>query len=254
MRTRLLVLAALVSVPAVLTAQAGVGSPRLPSRGGVGQPPLQGVPLPPEIPAVNNALGYHRSRWSTEAYTLVSAITTIDPAGGSARYNAFGAGTRADYRLSDYWSATADFTTAFLGGSTSETVELGSRLRPTPRASDIRPYLDVRGSYTHLHDTFYLPTATAVPVTGPNLDLTQVGRYARGVGAVAGAGFDYTLTNSLALSTEFTAGRHRMDAYQITGNAPLPGRNSYWMNVYRYTVGLRYNPTTSMHFAHNTTK
>jgi hypothetical protein len=206
------------------------------------------------MPTVNRALAVHRSRWSTEGYTLVSSITTVDPSGNGARYSAFGAGTRADYRLTDYWSATADFTAAFLGGSTAETAEVGTRFRPTPHSADIRPYLDLRGSYTHLHDSFYLPTNPAIPTGPPTLDFSQVGRYARGVGGVAGAGIEYTLTQSLALSTEFTAGRHRMDAYQLTGTAPLANRTSYWMNVYRYTIGLRYNPTTALNLSQNPTK
>jgi hypothetical protein len=251
MRTRLLVLAALVSVPAAVTAQAGVGLPR---GRGAGQPPLQGVPLPPEIPAVTRALAYHRSRWSTEGYTLVSSITTVDPSGASASSSAFGSGTHADYRLSDYWAATADFTAALLGGTTAETAEVGTRFRPMPHSADIRPYLDVRGSYAHVHDSFYLPSNTAGPIGGPNLAYTEIGRYARGVGAVAGAGFEYTLTQTLALSTEFTAGRHRMDAYHLTGTAPLPGRDAYWMNVYRYTIGLRYNAATALHLSQNPMK
>lgn len=253
MRTRLLVLAALVSVPAVLTAQAGIGLPR-PTRGGI-QPPMQGAPLPPEMPTVSKALAYHRSRWSTEGYTLISSIVTVDPTGGSTRTNAFGTGTRADYRLTDYWSATADMTAAFLGGSTTaETAEVGTRFRPLPFSADLRPYLDIRGAYTHVHDSFYLPTGNTVSLGGPNLEFSEIGRYARGVGALVGAGFDYTLTPSLALATEFTAGRHRMDSYHLTGMAPLPGHNSYWMNVYRYTIGLRYNAATALHLSQNPMK
>src|SRR5689334_10950369 len=130
MRTRLLVLAALVSIPAALSAQAGIGLPR--GGRGAGQPPLQGVPLPPEMPAVSRALAFHRSRWSMEGYTLVNAITTVGPTGESARSSAFGTGTHADYRLSDYWSTTADITAALLGNTTAETAEVGTRFRPMP--------------------------------------------------------------------------------------------------------------------------
>jgi hypothetical protein len=186
-----------------------------------------------------------------EGYTLVNAITTVGPTGETARSSAFGTGTRADYRLSDYWSTTVDFTAALLGGTTAETAEVGTRFRPTPHSTDIRPYVDLRASYAHVHESFYLPTSSAVPVTGPSLEFTQLGRYARGVGGVVGAGFDYTLTPSLALSTEFSAGRHRMDAYHLTGAAPLPGRDAYWMNVYRATIGLRYNAATALHLSQN---
>jgi hypothetical protein len=203
------------------------------------------------MPAVTRGLAYHRSRWSAEGYTLVSAITTVDPSGRGAQYNGYGTGTRADYRVSDYWSATADFTALFLGGSTAQTAEVGTRFRPIPHATSIRPYLDFRGAYTNLHESFFLPTAAAIPVGGPALDYSQVGRYARGVGGILGAGFDYTLTPSLALSTEFSAGRHRMDAYHLTGNMPLPSRDAYWMNVYRATIGLRYNATTALHLSQN---
>ena len=247
MRTRLLVLAALVSTSAALGAQ-GVGLPR---GRGAGQPPLQGTPLPPEIPAVTRALAYHRSRWSAEGYTMVSSITTVDPNGNSARYNGMGTGTRADYRLSDYWSTTADLTALFLGGSTAQTAEVGTRFRPAPYSADVRPFLDLRAAYTNVHESFYLPTASAIPVGGPGLEYTNVGRYARGVGAIFGAGFDYTLTPSLALSTEFSAGRHRMDAYHLSGNVPLPSRDAYWMNVYRATIGLRYNAATALHLSQN---
>jgi hypothetical protein len=250
MRTRLLVLAALVSVPVVVTAQVGVGRRGAGVGTTLGQPPLAGAPLPPQAPIVNQALSYHRSRWSAEGYTLISSITTVDPNGGNTQTNAFGTGTRADYRLTDYWSATADFTAAFLGGSTTaETAEIGTRFRPLPYSANVRPYLDIRGGYTHVHDSFYLPTSGTGPLGGPGLENSEIGRYARGVGAIVGTGFDYTLTSSLALSTEFTAGRHRMDAYHITGLMPLPNRNAYWMNVYRFTVGLRYNAVSALHLA-----
>lgn len=246
MRTRLLALAALVSVPVALTAQ-GIGR-RGGSVGG-GQPPMTGATLPPQAPVVNQALSYHRSRWSAEGYTLISSFATVAPTGGSSQTNAFGAGTHADYRVTDHWSGTADMTAAFLGGSvTAQTAEVGTRYRPMPYNSNVRPYFDLRGVYTHIHDTFFLPTdGSSAPVVGPGVVNADVSRYSRGVGGMLGAGLDYTLTPTLALTTEFSAGRHRMDAYSLNGMLPVAGKNAYWMNVYRYTVGLRYNATTAFH-------
>lgn len=247
MRTRLLLLAALVSVPAALTAQIGRRGGGIAT--GAGQPPLPGTPLPPQAPIVNQALSYHRSRWSAEGYTLISSFTTVDPTGGRSQSNAFGSGTHADYRVTDHWSGTADLTAAFLGGSvTAQTAEVGTRFRPMPYNTNVRPYLDLRGVYTHIHDTFFLPTNSAsTPLVGPGVVSSDVGRYSRGVGGMMGAGLDYTLTPTLALTTEFSAGRHRMDTYSLTGMMPVAGKNAYWMNVYRYTLGLRYNAATALH-------
>src|SRR6185503_2838936 len=98
---------ALFSLPIELSGQGGVRLPR-PGRG------TQPATLPPEIPVVARALALKRSRWSAEGYSLFSAVQVPGGNGGSDTYTSFGAGTRADYRFANNFSATLDVTASFL--------------------------------------------------------------------------------------------------------------------------------------------
>ena len=244
MRTRSFLLIALVSLPAVATAQGGV---RLP-RGGTTRPGTLPTDLPPEIPVVARALELKRSRWSGEGYSMFSAIQVPGGNGGSASYTAVGAGTRADYRFAEHFSATIDLTASFLGSfANSQTAEVGTRFVPTPRSSIFRPFFDIRATYTHVNDQYSLPNEadSRVPGSLPNSEFSQRGRYSGGLGAVAGAGFEYPITNSLAFTNEITAMRTHMNSRLLT-SSNNPGDTWYWMNSIRYALGFKYNAVQAL--------
>jgi hypothetical protein len=233
---------ALLTLPAGLSGQ-GI---RLP-RGGRGTQP---VALPPEIPVVARALEVKRSRWSAEGYTMFSAIQLATTSGGSASYTGAGTGARGDYRFSEHFSATLDMTVSFLGTfSTTETGEVGTRYSPMPRAENIRPYFDLRAAYTHMNDTYTIPTAGLQPAGGPINQFAETGGYGHGLGAVAGAGFEYSVTNTLAFTTELLAVRSSMTTSRLTRGANSPGSVAYQMTSLRYIIGLKYNPVQALHLA-----
>ena len=246
MRNRALLLTALLIAPAALSAQV-----RLP-RGTRGGTPPTAAPLPPEAPIVAKALAYKRSRWSGEAYTLVTTFQVPNGA-GTTTYTSFGSGTRADYRYSDHFSATVDLTASALGSPTiSESAELGTRFRPGSIDQRLRTYVDARAQFVHLYDTPTLPsTGAIVGGFGQNSQFVAGQRYSRGFGGVAGAGFEFSFTNSLALTSELLAMRDRMSMYRFNNPTSVPLASHYWMTSFRYTVGFKYNPVRSFNLAQN---
>lgn len=248
MRTRALVVIALLSLPAGLSAQ-GVRLPRV-GRGTRPQP----APLPPETAPVARALAYKRSRWSIEGYSLINSVRVPTAAGGVTSYTTFGTGTRADYRYTERFSATVDFTASPLGDpAITETAEIGTRFRPLPWNEEIRPFFDVRAAYMHMYDTFAFPMQTSVTAGGLNQQYVEESRYSRGFGSVAGAGLEYSLTNTLALTTELTAMRNRMTTYRLTSPTSIPSGTTYWMTSFRYTLGLKFNPVRALRLAQKPT-
>jgi len=235
MRTRTLVVIAVMTLPAALTAQVL----RLP-RGGRGTAPPPAA-LPPEAAPVARALAYKRSRWSAEGYSFMNAIQVPSP-GGVTHYTTAGTGTRAAYRYTEQWSATLDMTTSLFGDPiTAQTAEAGTRFSPLPWDRTLRPFFDVRAAYMRLYDTFASPTDPSVP-GGLNQQYLGEGRYSRGFGGVGGAGLEFSLTRSLALSTEMTATRNHLTVYRLTGPATIPSGNAYWLTSFRYVLGLKFNP------------
>ena len=246
MRNRALVLTALLIAPAALSAQV-----RLP-RGTRSAPPTA-APLPPEAPIVAKALAYKRSRWSAEAYTLVNTFQ-VPQGAGTASYTSFGSGTRADYRFSDHFAATIDLTASALGSpAISETGELGTRFRPGSLERRLRPYVDARAQFVHLYDTPNFASSTGAIIGGIGGATTSSAgqRYSRGFGGVAGAGFEFSLTNSFALTSELLATRDRMSMYRLENPTSVPLASHYWMTSFRYTIGFRYNRASALHLAQN---
>jgi hypothetical protein len=248
MRTRAFVVVALLALPAALSAQL-----RLPRVGRRTSP--EPATLPPESPVVTRALAYKRSRWSAESYTLFSSMQAPTGAGVSARYTTLGAGTHADYRYSDRWSGGMDLTVSPYGGATTTmTAEVGTRFSPLPWEEQVRPFFDVRAAYTHMYDEFASPTNPAGGFGNPSLDFTSVSRYSRGFGAVAGAGLDVSLTNTIALSSELTAVRSRMRAYRVDGAAGFPNAGpNYWLTSVRLSMGIKYSPVRALRLAQTVT-
>ena len=246
MRSRAFVLIALLTLPSEMTAQ----RIRLP-RGGRGATP-QPAPLPPDAGPVTRALAYRRSRWSVEGYSLISSLQVPGAAGGATRYTTPGAGTRADYRYTEHFSATVDMTASLpFSSTTAQTAEVGTRYSPLAWDRELRPFFDVRAAYMRMYDMYAMPSTAAIVAGTSNQQFVEGGRYSRGLGTVGGAGFEYSLTRSLALTTELSAMRSRMTTYRFTGPATIPSGNAYWMTSYRYILGLKFNPVRAVHLTQN---
>jgi hypothetical protein len=245
-RTRALILLALLSLPSEVIAQ-GIRPPR----GGRTPTPLGPTNLPPEIPAVARALAYKRSRWSGEGYAIISSIQVPSIGSGATRYTTYGTGTLAGYQITDRFSATMDLTISPLGGpATTATAEVGTRYRPLALDAKFRPFLDVRAGYVRMYDRFSTPEDPSITGSGPRLQIGEESRYSHGLGGIAGAGVEFSLTPSLALTNELSAMRNRMTVYRTTGSATIPSAASnYWMTSLRYTLGLRYNAARALHLA-----
>ncbi len=233
MRTRALVAIALV-LPSLALAQRA--TPRI-----GGARPGQPVPLgrQPEVVARSSAIT--RSHYSVETYPLITRSVAPGFSGGpSISSTSFGAGTRLDYRYTRYVSWTMDLTSAYLGGpATTETAELGMRLHPEDAERRIRPFADVRFGFEHSADAYSSQLDAGF---GPASSLATGSRYSRGFGGVAGAGVEYSLTNTFALTTGVSVMRSNMTAYRYTGVSVLTVDDTYRMTTYRLAVGLRYNP------------
>ena len=243
MRARALIIIGILALPSGANGQ-GV---RLPRRG---QPtPTQPAAPPPEVPVVARALAYKRSRWSTEGYSLISTIQLPAAVGGGlTSYTTYGVGTHADFRYSERFSATADLTVSPLGGTAiTETGEVGARFSPLPWERGIRPFVDVRGVYMHMYDTFASSVGSLAAVGVSGQQLAQEGRYSRGLGGAAGAGVEFPVTSTLALTSEISGLRNRMTTYRLTGPANIPSGTSYWMTSLRVMLGFKYSPVRMLH-------
>src|SRR5215831_1346649 len=248
MRIRSLVMIGFLALPAASGAQ-GIRPPR-PQRS-----PTQPAEKPPEIPVVARALAVQRSHWTTEAYTLMSSVRIpATAAAGVSTYSTLGAGTRADYRVSERWSATMDMTASTFGGPINETAEVGTRFSPLlwePDTRSLRPFFDVRAAYMHMYDSFATPLAAVVGGGTPGDQFSSTGRYARGFGAVAGAGMEFGVTQTIAVTTEFSALRNNMMTYRLTGTSSLPAGDHYMMTSYRMAIGIKYNPVSALNLKQN---
>ena len=227
-RGAILALAA-VLLPAELSAQR-LPPPRIGRRG-----PARPAPLPPQAEPVARQLAYRRMRLSVETYPIVTYIRD----GVLSNWTSFGMGTRADYRVAPNVGVTLDFTSAFAGGPANVyTMELGTRLRPDRTERALYPFVDVRVGYARSYSSGY------VDVTGGGFGFPtseEAGlHYSSGVGGVAGAGAELALTRTLSLTTMASIMRNRMTTATFTG--PDRGERSYNLTLYRYTLGIRYNP------------
>ena len=102
----------------------------------------------------------------------------------------------------------------------------------------------------HMYDSFATPLP-AVVGGGIGDQFSATGRYASGFGAVAGAGMEFGVTQTLAVTTEFSAVRNNMTIYRLTGPANLPTGGRYMMNSYRMAIGIKYNPVTTLDLKQN---
>jgi hypothetical protein len=217
----------------------------------IGRP---GLPMPegkqPE--AIARSQAYVRSRYSVEAYPLISRVESPGLVDGSptSSWTSFGSGTRLDWRQTDYLSWTLDLTASYLGGrATTETAEVGTRIRPENWNNRVRPFADLRVGFEHVSQS----------LSDQDLGFGAVSirsgavRYGRGFGAVVGAGVEYYLTNTLGLTTGVSAMRSNMTAYNFSGVSVPTTESSYRMTTYRMAVGLKYNWVRYLRPANTTT-
>jgi hypothetical protein len=224
-----------LSLPAELSAQ------RLPLPGIGRRGPARPAPLPPQAEPIARNLAYKRLRLSVESYPLISYVRSSGFTGDGfvSDWTMFGMGTRADYRVARNVAVTLDLTSSFAGGPANvHTAELGTRLRPERAERRLYPFVDVRVGYIRSSSGYFdaIGGEFSYPTTGD----AGAFRYSQGFGGVGGAGLEYALTRRFSLTTAASVMRNRMTTHMFVGGPPT--ERSYSMTLYRYTVGIRYNP------------
>lgn len=191
-------------------------------------------------------MAYTRLRLSVETYPFVSVAQApgFIAEGIVSRWTSFGMGTRTSYRIKPFLAATMDVMSSFIGGPmTSETAELGLRLGPDSWSHKVHPFLDARVGYMHAYDSYLRPIDNSFAF--PTQQGLRGSRYSQGMGGVVGAGVDFSLTQSLSLTTATSVMRNHMTAYRYSG-ALMTADGNYWITSYRYTLGVKYNPVRLM--------
>jgi hypothetical protein len=227
MRIRTVMAVVALLLPRVATAQ-------LPVPGIDARRPDRRVPDGRQPEAIDRAQRLVRSRYSVEVYPLISRVTAAGEGSPTASWTSFGSGTRLDWRHTDYLSWTLDVTVSYFGGAAiTETAEVGARIRPKNWNDRVRPFADLRAGFEHASQDLGFPSASI---------RSSEMRYGRGLGAIAGAGVEYFLTNTLELATAVSAMRSYMTAYNFSGVSAPTTEPSYRMSTYRLSVGLKYTP------------
>jgi hypothetical protein len=234
MRIRTALVAAALLLPSVASAQ--LRTPRV-----GGRHPGEPIPLGTQPEAIARSQALIRSRYSVEAYPLISRVEAGGFASGAptTRWTSFGSGARLDWRQTQYLSWTLDLTASYLGGlAVTETAEIGARIRSERWDHRVRPFADLRVGFEHVSQS----SSGRDLGIGSASDLNSAVRYGRGFGAVAGTGVEVFLTNTMALTTGLSAMRSNMTAYRFSGMSVPTAESNYRMTTYRLMVGLRYNP------------
>lgn len=231
MRIRTVAAIALLALPATLSAQ------RLP-RGVFGRGVGRAEP-PPMALAIARQMSYRRMHFSIESYPVVNFVEAPPSATGVAHWTSYGGGTRADYRLNRFVSATFDVTSTILGGpAETQTAELGTRLHRERTESRAYPFLDFRVGYLQSYNNFF-PAIDGIAIPGSRPGGSGF-RYSRGFGAITGGGMEYALTRRFSVTSGAFFMRSNVMGYGYSG--AMPARNRYMMNMYRITMGIRFNP------------
>lgn len=235
MRTRTVVSIALLLLPVTGAAQ------RLP-RPRTGTAPGQPVPIGQQPEPIARAEAFQRLRVSAETYPMASYLQApgYPDKGQPTSWTTVGMGTRVEYRLTPSASATLDLTSSVDGSPMRvQTLELGGRLRRAPSDSRLTPYVDARIGFIAAQNSAGTPGTTGyVPATSQ-----YTGASSYGFGAVAGAGVEYALTNTWALTTGASLMESRLSSSAYGGSG---GAASFGMTSYRVTLGIKYNPVRSM--------
>jgi hypothetical protein len=203
--------------------------------------PARPQPLPPQPTPIAQDLAYRRLRLSVESYPMVSFFRAPAYAsnGTFPGWTTFGVGTRADYRVSKYVSATLDMTTSFLGGpALVETAEIGTRVGRPRSEGRWYPYADLRAGYV----AAFTDNAYSIDgiYGGPTPQGSLVATYSHGIGGIGGLGMEYALTRIFSLTTELSVMQSGMKTHGFDG--PEITDRHFGMTVIRYTLGIRLNP------------
>jgi hypothetical protein len=196
--------------------------------------------MPPEAGPIARELGYVRLRVSIESYPVLSFVQSSGFAnGGSSTWASLGAGTRAEYRLTRFMSATLDLTSSMLGGPVDlNTAELGARFGRARTERRLEPFADLRAGYAAAMSS-ELGSYMNDPLGYPIPHGAYGSRYSSGWGGVAGVGVEYGLTRTFSLTTELLATHSRMSAHDVLSTTAQP---DYGITSVRYVLGIRYNP------------
>ncbi len=234
MRIRAIIAIVVLMVPTEASAQ----RLRLPR---MGRGPTRPAPLPAPPATIARELSYVRLPVSVESYPLITHFQSSGFAAPNApsSWTSAGAGTRVDYRVTRHVSATIDMTSSLFGGpARTQTLELGTRLRPERSDRRVYPFVDFRFGYMLAYNNYFQPFDLVDPygtsTPGPG------SRYSDGVGGIGGVGLEYALTRTLSLTTAGSVMRARMTTRSFQG--ANPSSDSYRMTSYRYMLGLRWNP------------
>ena len=233
-RVRAAVAIVALLLPVELSAQ------RLPLPGTGKRGPARPAPLPPQPEPIARNLAYKRLRLSVEGYPLISYVRSPGLTGGGpvVGWTSLGTGTRADYRLTRHASVTLDLTSSFAGGPADvHTAELGTRLGRERSDRVLYTFVDVRVGYILAHSSF---GAIGAEYSYPTTEGAGAFRYSQGLGGIGGVGMEYALTRTLSLTTAASVMRNRMTTHAFVGSQPT--ERTYTMTLYRYTLGIRYNP------------
>jgi hypothetical protein len=184
---------------------------------------------------VARSLAYKRMRISVESYPLITYARVPTASGPFSSWTSFGAGSRADYRLTRYASATMDVTSSFAGGPADvHTIEVGTRIGRERSDRLLYTFVDLRAGYAAAS----FGSSDGFEPFYPTSDLGF--RFSDGFGVSAGVGMEYALTRTFSLVTGASAMRNRMrQGGLLTGD---PSELHYTMTLYRYMAGLRWNP------------
>jgi len=228
------VASAALLVPAGLSAQQRLPMP------GQRRPPGRPEPMPPEAGPIAREIQYTRLRFTFESYPLLSFVQSSGFAtGGSSMWAALGAGSRVEYRVSRFASATLDLTSSVIGGPVNlASAELGTRLGRQRTERRWEPFADLRVGYSAAFSR-EVGSSLDDPIGYPTPHGAYGSRYSSGWGAVAGAGMEYGLTNTFSLTGELLATHSRMSAHDVLATTAQP---DYGLTSMRVVLGLRYNP------------
>ena len=206
--------------------------------------PARPADLPPQPAPIARDLAHRRLRLSVESYPLISLVQApaSNGIGPMTSWTTFGVGTRADYRLTHFVSATFDVTSSFLGGPVeTQTAELGTRFGPPRSERRLYPFVDTRVGYI----SSYSRTLGTLDSDGyPVPDGLYSSRYSRGFGAIGGAGLEYAISPMFSLTTALSVLRSRMSARDFRVEQTI--NRAYTLTEYRYTLGIRFNPVRSI--------
>lgn len=238
MRARHVVTAALLLLPAVVSAQ--VAGRRPP----VGRGPDRPAPLPPHAPGIQDNRLYTASRFAFESYPMLSFVQTdrYVTDNGPASYLMQGEGMRIEWRMKPTFSLATDITSALFGGPFQlHTFEFGGRYRPLNENDGARPFFDLRGTWAYAYDSY------AQPYNGSSFALMQPD-YARGsrttsqgFGGLIGTGFESPITRSLTLAAGLSVSSYGMSSVRLNGQQ-FGSDLAYQATVVRLTFGVNYNP------------